>query len=279
MFAREAECQPIISFRSLKRARTTIEDFALTYFPYHGLKIPEDFFKHLDILVFVEATIYAVDEANESLAKLRLNPQHAHTEALKTLQAVLEGQQLWTAAIAAELNEGVEYWRAERDICRRLSKCACSTAGQGKPCVSADEIHAASQSKSFDYRVLNLLLYKLSGEEPDAGLLDFLRADEHLVDIGDDLVDYEEDVLENSFNVYRGYVHVYGRDAPEKLMQRIVSLEEEHARLLGMLPPHQRSHFRRRHTSASSAQGSGNWTIPGPILSEQQYRVEASSAG
>ena len=24
-----------------KRARTTIEDFVLTYFPYHGLKIPE----------------------------------------------------------------------------------------------------------------------------------------------------------------------------------------------------------------------------------------------
>jgi len=24
-----------------KRARTTIEDFALTYFPYHGLKLPE----------------------------------------------------------------------------------------------------------------------------------------------------------------------------------------------------------------------------------------------
>ena len=40
-------------------------------------------------------------------------------------------------------------------------------------------------------QVLNLLLYKLRGEEPDPKLLDFLRADEHLVDIGDDLVDYE----------------------------------------------------------------------------------------
>ena len=39
--------------------------------------------------------------------------------------------------------------------------------------------------------MLNLLLYKLRGEEPDSQLLDFLKADEHLVDIGDDLVDYE----------------------------------------------------------------------------------------
>ena len=40
-------------------------------------------------------------------------------------------------------------------------------------------------------QVLNLLLYNLRGVEPDPKLIDFLRADEHLVDIGDDLVDYE----------------------------------------------------------------------------------------
>ena len=38
------------------------------------------FFKYLDILVFVEGTIYAVDEANESLARLSMNPKHAHME-------------------------------------------------------------------------------------------------------------------------------------------------------------------------------------------------------
>ena len=40
----------------------------------------QDYFRYLDILVFVEATIYAVDEANESLAKSSLNPQQAHIE-------------------------------------------------------------------------------------------------------------------------------------------------------------------------------------------------------
>ena len=41
------------------------------------------------------------------------------------------------------------------------------------------------------WQVLNLLLYELRGAQPDEALLRFLFVDEHLVDIGDDLVDYE----------------------------------------------------------------------------------------
>lgn len=81
-------------------------------------------------------------------------------------------------------------------------------------------------------QVLNLLLYKLTRRPYDDILLGFLFVDEHLVDIGDDLVDYEacrhvvpdlavlfhavtsiklqnacslqDDVIANSFNIYRG---------------------------------------------------------------------------
>lgn len=81
-------------------------------------------------------------------------------------------------------------------------------------------------------QVLNLLLYKLTRRPYDDVLLGFLFVDEHLVDIGDDLVDYEasrhvvpdhavlfyavtsiklqnacymqDDVIANSFNIYRG---------------------------------------------------------------------------
>ena len=52
--------------------------------------------------------------------------------------------------------------------------------------------------------MLNLLLFGLRKQLPQPKLLAFLRVDEHLVDIGDDLVDYEDDVLENCFNIYRG---------------------------------------------------------------------------
>jgi hypothetical protein len=40
-------------------------------------------------------------------------------------------------------------------------------------------------------QVLNIILYRLTGRDYDEHLLEFLRVDEHLVDINDDLVDYE----------------------------------------------------------------------------------------
>lgn len=48
------------------RARHTIQDFVLSYLPYHGLSLV-DFLKWWDVLVWVEGTIYAMDEGNEEL--------------------------------------------------------------------------------------------------------------------------------------------------------------------------------------------------------------------
>jgi hypothetical protein len=53
-------------------------------------------------------------------------------------------------------------------------------------------------------QVLHLLLHRIRRVPDDATLLEFCQVDEMLVDIGDDLTDYEDDVAANSFNVYRG---------------------------------------------------------------------------
>jgi hypothetical protein len=52
--------------------------------------------------------------------------------------------------------------------------------------------------------VLHLLLHELLKKPYDERLLQFMRVDEMLIDIGDDLTDYEDDVMANSFNIYRG---------------------------------------------------------------------------
>ena len=73
-------------------------------------------------------------------------------------------------------------------ICSCLGKQATEARIKG---FTLDTLHAASEGKSFDYRLLNHLLFALRGVEPDRDLLQFLFVDEHLVDIGDDLLDYE----------------------------------------------------------------------------------------
>lgn len=62
----DSDSIPTLSFKALQRARTTLEDFALSYFPLHGLP-PTAFFKHSDVLTFVEGLIYQMDEDNEAL--------------------------------------------------------------------------------------------------------------------------------------------------------------------------------------------------------------------
>ncbi|GIL64075.1 hypothetical protein Vafri_18050 [Volvox africanus] len=259
-----------ISFKAMQRARATIEDFSRSYFPYVGLSLPDDFFKYLDVLVWVEATIYQLDEDNEQLTETGLIDHQPTAAGIKGICAVLSQQELMDEAVQRELQQGLRYWLLEQDICRRLLHAPrpLQTSAQ----LTAAEVLECHAAKSFDYRVLCLLLFRLTKKPYDEALLSFLRLDEMLVDISDDLVDYEDDVLANSFNIFRCYIQLYGREAELRLVERISSLEEQHGRLLAGLTEDMREHYWRRHREASEGQGSDRWVFPPPIYDEATYR-------
>jgi len=311
-------------------------DFVASYFPYVGLKIPEDFFKHLDVLVFVEATIYQLDEDNEALAAQgRTEPGRRLLEE-SVLARVLEGLGLMDDCIMAELKQGDVYWEGERKLCSAMRDRGCiprpslvlkeasptelgsreeGASSKADPAVPAEkqssgqeetkvqgplpqqqqhqrelqqeswqgfsleEALAVHESKSFDYRVMHLILWKLAGRQPHPSLLQFLRVDELLVDIGDDLTDYEDDVERNSFNIFRCYAHLFGADAPRMLVQRISNLEQLHAQLLAELPTHLQAHWLARHKEASAEGGScdgagSSWEFPSIIYDETAFRED-----
>jgi hypothetical protein len=64
--------------------------------------------------------------------------------------------------------------------------------------------HTPASCVCVPLQVLHLLLHGLLKKPLDEALLSFMRLDEILIDIGDDLTDYEDDVMANSFNIYRG---------------------------------------------------------------------------
>merc|ERR1712130_739756 len=85
--------------------------------------------------------------------------------------------------------------------------------------------------KSFDYRLMNLVLYKIRKTEYNEKHLLFLRSHELIIEIGDDLFDYEDDIIKQSFNIYRMYIKLYTKNikmASLKLTQFISDTEKEY---------------------------------------------------
>ena len=83
---------------------------------------------------------------------------------------------------------------------------------------------------------MNLLLYAMRCTEPNDDYLEFLRTSEVLVEIGDDLTDYAEDVERNSFNIYRCFLNANGPDRGRQEMQRFIkAAEADYAAALGKL--------------------------------------------
>ena len=271
---------PTISFHALRKSRTTLQDFSKFYFPLRGLA-QSDFFRWLPLLVFVEASIYALDGANEELAARGVVDGGGESAVETALRGVLKTQGVLDARVQAELANGARYWELERRL------CAAMAAGDK---VTVEEVHECSELKSFDYRLLDALLAQLAARDREAGaaaddaeeeaaLRRFLRVDELLIDIMDDLFDYEGDVAKNSFNVLRGYAHAHGADAPRRLVSRISLLEREHAELLAALPRKARAAYSRNRRDEMKKTGADRWIFPRLILPADEPRFREECGG
>jgi len=87
--------------------------------------------------------------------------------------------------------------------------------------------------------------------------MSFLFVDEHLVDINDDLVDYEKDVLKNSFNIYRGYSRALGpEEGTMQLIKRISDFEKDLETKLQCLPDKRKDAYKARRVGAMELPGS-----------------------
>ncbi|XP_021752757.1 uncharacterized protein LOC110718238 isoform X2 [Chenopodium quinoa] len=292
------EDMALIGLDAMQRANSTIEDFCRSYFMFHGMDVnrPESIFKYLPVLSFVESYIYQLDTLNEkmvdvSVSKVAVRDGRSDKEAYSTLACrfnkdfesdtfrpltiLLQCNGLLTKRIREELKNGEEYWALERRL--------CGASEQDE--ISIEDALRAIHLKSFDYRVLNLLLYQLQGEEVNDFHMEFLTISEYLVEVSDDLFDYEEDVLENNFNILRVFVRIYGASAaPTMLAKSIAEAEEKYEKLSKALDPKLYASYQRRCEEATREGGKvsgyslGSWTIPPLIVDEELYRSSMSDS-
>ncbi|XP_051150008.1 uncharacterized protein LOC127264493 isoform X3 [Andrographis paniculata] len=189
---------------------------------------------------------------------------------------VLESHGLLTERISKELNCGVEYWALERKLCHALAN---------DKEISIQDVTNAIHLKSFDYRVLNLLLYQLRGDKVNELHMEFLSASELLVEVSDDLFDYEDDVVDNNFNILRMFIKYYGAiDAPIMLAQFITNVEKRYNQLLIELDSELSAKYQKRCEEATREGGKmhgpslGTWHIPPIIADEAGYRAAFSGS-
>ncbi|XP_030463309.1 uncharacterized protein LOC115683049 isoform X6 [Syzygium oleosum] len=282
----------VIGLNAMERANSTLEDFCRSYFMFHEMDVsrPESLFKYLPMLSFTESYIYQLDNLNERIVQLSdgglpvlkaqseerdrdLSSELVNTfkgDPFGPLKSLLEFRGLLNDRINEEFKSGEEFWALERKLCSALMH---------EEAVSVEDVTRAIHLKSFDYRVLNLLLYELRGEKVNDLHMEFLSISEYLVEISDDLFDYEDDVLENSFNILRMFVKIYGAStAPAMLAKSITEAEEKYDRLLKALEPQLSAEYQKRCEEATAEGGRtggpslGTWSIPPVIVDEESYR-------
>eukprot|EP00268_Persea_americana_P045005 TRINITY_DN4567_c0_g1_i1.p1 TRINITY_DN4567_c0_g1~~TRINITY_DN4567_c0_g1_i1.p1 ORF type:complete len:309 (+),score=56.45 TRINITY_DN4567_c0_g1_i1:390-1316(+) len=197
----------MIRLDSMQRANSTLEDFCRSYFMFHGMDVNEQqtLFRFLPVLSFTESYIYQLDSFNEEIlcslmecSSLEKGPDFVDdkyrdvgnerlsnnivdafkTDPLRPLVVLLEHHGLLTDRLRTELNSGNEYWSLERKLCHALIS---------KNEIPIEDVMRAIHLKSFDYRVLNLLLYQLREQPVNDLHMEFLSISEFLVEVSDDL--------------------------------------------------------------------------------------------
>ncbi|XP_060675014.1 uncharacterized protein LOC107425315 isoform X3 [Ziziphus jujuba] len=255
----------MVGMDAMQRSNSTLEDFCRSYFMFHGLDStqPQQIFRYLPVLSFTESYIYQLDSLNEKMlnstsyevafsergskdADMRLISMFHNVfknDPFRPLAGVLEFHGLLTKRIEQQFKCGEEYWALERGLCSAIID---------RKEIHVEDVIKAIHLKSFDYRVLNLLLYQLRGEQ--------------------------DDVVENNFNILRMFVRIYGASAPTMLAKHITEAEEKYNAMLKTLDSQLSLNYQRRCEEATKEGGNksghplGTWSIPPLILDEELYR-------
>lgn len=215
----DIELQPTISYHAMVKAEKTLQPFVTYYFHLHGLT-EADFMKYLAVLTYTEATIYQIDEEYElNVGKEGFKSRHE-----QILFEILERKGLLDDKIRQEFANGIIYYGLEHKMC------------SGRPFVY-EEIVKANMFKCYDFNILHRLLFKLLGKPYDENMLSGIWIDEMLVDVEDDIRQYQDDMRRNVYNTYRMLVKLYGKEGKKKLEEYVANLMKQIGDKVAQAPP------------------------------------------
>lgn len=227
-------------------------DFNYFYFPLHHIS-SHDFFNYYPLLGFVEAMVYETDQQIESgqSNEKEYTADAPITRMKHIVVELLHELDLYDPLIEKELEQGEAYYHLENTMMH-------------DKVITHENIIQAVERRTFDMRVLHRIFFRLLHKPYDEGLLSLIFPVEVIADIEDDLEQYQDDVKDNSFNTYRVFVKLYGKDAPKKLEAELKRYEDMMMQGLAKLPWLQR--FRYLRMLAKFRKDHPEPAIPEPII-------------
>lgn len=293
------DCMNILSFKALRKAGKVLGFVSSIYSHSHNLN-QKDYLTYADILCFVEGALYLIDDNNEggsgdkdkllqfdfsnlysiSSDEFRINLDR--NRYLAVLYAFLNDHGFYDSYVARQLRDGLLFYKLEQWCLR------CIRDANERHHLSEDLILRCNALHSYDIRMLNLLVYQLTKQPYNQEYLDFFYNHEKLLEIFIDLQEYRKEVLDDSFNVYRMYVHLYPNIEQCKAQFTKFILDSErdccaipayiklkYPNFMDLLRETLIEYHKDMKTPKSNkAMGERLWSLPEPIVDEQKFRAD-----
>jgi hypothetical protein len=217
---------PHLGYRNFKKSSSAIRNFVRIYFPLHGLD-GRDFLEDFAILLFVESSLYEMDDASEAAIAAGGGVPPRFGKRLRALWRVLVENGLADTSLNTLLADGARFWRLEwKLMCRQL--------------LIWNDIVRAAELRCFDFRILHRVAFRIQKRKYDEELFSTMWPLEVIGDLEEDLRQYIVDLQQDSFNIYRAIAAVDREAAPDRMAELLRSYGREFRQRLRKLPQHQR---------------------------------------
>lgn len=202
--------RPVLSYRAIQRATHIVACYPLYYISIYGDSIPAFLKRCYPLMVFTESLVYSVDDPLEAAQRgeIPFTGISAWSEKRAIAAAVFTEIGLYDQCVEHYLEEGSCYWALENEVMYH-----------GK--VSVAHLTSAIHLRSFDFRLLHYLAHRILDIPHNDAEFAILTALDIRSELETDLFEYADDVADNSFNLYRMFVNLYGLDAPAKMRAEV----------------------------------------------------------
>ena len=201
--------RPLISYHNLQKASKGIKILLSEYFPIYKLSA-DDLCSYYPAINFITALVYQTDVEVESaqLDGSYFSRQDPWTSKQETILSLLREIHIEHPKIQEYLEEMGEYFRLESKL--MLSEKITHT-----------DLIRANELRSADIRTVHCTLLQLLGLPYKQEVFDLHFPREVICEIGEDILEYQDDVKTKHFNTYKMFERLYGTEAPHYLKAEI----------------------------------------------------------